>query len=39
MILNEGVNVLIGAPLVYQVAKPRADTIIPKVAMNGGTLA
>ena len=28
----------IGWPLVYQSATPRADTIMPSVAMNGGIL-
>ena len=39
---DRGVGILerlpIGSPFVYQSATPRADTIMPSVAMNGGIL-
>ena len=35
---KESVRLPIGWPLVYQSATPRADTIMPSVAMKGGIL-
>ena len=38
MAANTSVRLPIGWPFVYQSATPRADTIMPSVAMKGGIL-